>query len=146
MSERKISQVLQCYFKWLQLIILWMCQSFIDSCSAWTSSCFLVFQNPLPVEKYLEKKMDVWRILKKLRQLIHWGPIIALSIILFISLSTIKCMMMYWPLHAEGGIINFAIYMVWNFLTLYHYFLAVFKGPGFVPSNWKPVSNLQHLF
>lgn len=79
-------------------------------------------------------------ILSFLRQLIHWGPIIALSIIFFISFATMKCLFMYWPLYADGGLINFGIFLMWNFLTLYNYFLAAYKGPGFVPYNWSPVS------
>ena len=81
--------------------------------------------------------MTVWG---KIRQLIHYGPIIALSIIFFISYATIKCDMMYWPLDTPGGLKNFCVFLVWNFLTLYNYFLAAFKGPGFVPLGWKPVS------
>jgi len=80
------------------------------------------------------------RVLSFLRQLIHWGPIIALSIIFFISYTTFKSLFMYWPLHEEGGLINLGIYLLWNFLTLYNYLAATYKGPGFVPYNWRPVS------
>ncbi|XP_052759806.1 palmitoyltransferase ZDHHC6-like [Mya arenaria] len=73
-----------------------------------------------------------------LRQLFHWGPIVALSIIFFISYATIQCNLMYWPLHAHGGLINMAVFLTWNVLTLYNYFLAAYKGPGFAPLNWRP--------
>lgn len=79
--------------------------------------------------------MGVFRLF---RQLLHWGPIVALTIIFFISAATVNCLMMYWPLYTEGGTINFLVFLMWNFLTLYNYFLAAFKGPGFVPFNWKP--------
>jgi len=75
-----------------------------------------------------------------LRQLFHWGPIIALFIIFFISFATIQCDLMYWPLDSEGGLVNMGIFLMWNVLTLYNYFLAASKGPGFVPLYWKPVS------
>lgn len=82
-------------------------------------------------------KMGVFRIVK---QLFHWGPIVALSIIGFISATTVHCVLMYWPLYTDGGIINFLVFMSWNILTLFNYFQAVIKGPGFVPFNWRPVS------
>ena len=81
--------------------------------------------------------MAVWG---KIRQLIHYGPILALSIIFFISYATIKCNLMYWPLDYPGGLKHFCVFLLWNFLTLYNYFQAAFKGPGFVPYEWKPVS------
>lgn len=82
--------------------------------------------------------MGVFRLV---RQLIHWGPIVALTIILFISGTAVHCMMMYWPLYTDGGIIHFLVFLMWIFLILYNYFLAAFKGPGFVPYEWKPVRN-----
>ena len=35
---------------------------------------------------------------------------------------------------------HFLVFLLWNFLTLYNYFLSAFKGPGFVPLEWRPVS------
>lgn len=77
--------------------------------------------------------------LRILRQLFHWGPIIALSIIFSISSATIHCNLMYWPVYAEGGVINLVVFLMWNMLTLYNYFSAVAKGPGYVPYGWKPL-------
>lgn len=78
--------------------------------------------------------------LRILRQLFHWGPIIALSIIFSISSATVHCNLMYWPVYADGGVINLVVFLTWNMLTLYNYFSAVAKGPGYVPYGWKPVS------
>lgn len=51
---------------------------------------------------------------------------------------------MYWPLDTPGGLQNFCIFLMWNFLTLYNYFQAAFKGPGFVPPQWRP-ANPEHM-
>ena len=56
-----------------------------------------------------------------------------------------KCIFMYWPLDYPGGMQNFLLYLLWNFLTLYNYFLSAFKGPGFVPFEWRPVSIYMYL-
>lgn len=73
-------------------------------------------------------------------QLFHWGPIIALSVILTISFTGLRCVLIWWPPVTTGGIIHIVIYCNWIFLVLYNYLLSAFKGPGFVPKGWKPVS------
>lgn len=84
--------------------------------------------------------MTVRRVEISLMQLIHWGPIIAISVIFLISAGTIRNDLMWWPVSTLGGIINLLIFLLWNVLTLYNYLLAAFKGPGFVPYGWEPVS------
>lgn len=74
----------------------------------------------------------------KLMQLVHWGPILALSVIFMISAVSIRNTLMWWPVNSLGGLINLAIFLSWNVLTLYNYLLAAFKGPGFVPFGWEP--------
>lgn len=73
-------------------------------------------------------------------QLFHWGPILALSVIFIITVVGFKCSLMWWPVYTKGSWINLTIYFTWLFLILYNYFLAAFKGPGFVPLGWEPVS------
>ena len=85
-----------------------------------------------------------------LRRLLHWGPILALTVITVISLSSFNCILQWWPPFTIGGIINIAIYMFWNVTTLYNFFHAAFVGPGYVALGWKPVcimfmSCLLHL-
>ncbi|XP_041363852.1 palmitoyltransferase ZDHHC6-like [Gigantopelta aegis] len=72
------------------------------------------------------------------RQLLHWGPIVALSVIFYISIATINCTLMWWPVTSFGGAVNFIIFLTWITLTLYNYFQAAWKGPGFVPLGWMP--------
>ncbi|KAK7501478.1 hypothetical protein BaRGS_00007282 [Batillaria attramentaria] len=73
------------------------------------------------------------------RQVFHWGPFLALAVIFTISTVAIKCDLMWWPpFRTVGGAVNLIIFLTWVLLTLYNYFMAMFKGPGFVPLGWKP--------
>lgn len=81
----------------------------------------------------------------KFMQLVHWGPILALSVIFLISAASLRNTLMWWPPSYIGGLINLFIFLSWIVLTLYNYLLAAFKGPGFVPFGWEPVSlHFQH--
>ncbi|PVD39528.1 hypothetical protein C0Q70_02162 [Pomacea canaliculata] len=73
------------------------------------------------------------------RQVLHWGPLIALSVIFTISIMTVKCGLMWWPpTQSWGGALNMTVFLTWVLLTLFNYFNAMFRGPGFVPLEWKP--------
>lgn len=76
---------------------------------------------------------------KNCRRLLHWGPCFALSIIFLISFMSVTCTLMWWPVNTMGGLLNLLVFMMWDTLTLYNYFMAVFNGPGFVPYGWRPV-------
>ncbi|XP_005104338.1 palmitoyltransferase ZDHHC6 isoform X2 [Aplysia californica] len=79
------------------------------------------------------------------RQFFHWGPLLALGVIFTISWVTIRCDLMWWPPHLSiGGFINFLLFVTWVALTLYNYFAACMKGPGFIPLEWKP-RNPDHM-
>lgn len=74
------------------------------------------------------------------KQFIHWGPILALTVIFTISWVTIRCHIMWWPPYLSlGGFCNIMVFLLWVTLTLYNYFAACVKGPGVVPLSWKPV-------
>ncbi|KAJ8319067.1 hypothetical protein KUTeg_004158 [Tegillarca granosa] len=77
-------------------------------------------------------------MISKLRQIFHWGPIVALTVIFMISGVGLKCLLMWWPVNSHGGLIHLVIYLQWVVTILYNYFLAAFKGPGFVPLGWMP--------
>ncbi|CAH1795576.1 unnamed protein product [Owenia fusiformis] len=77
-------------------------------------------------------------VLAKLKQIIHWGPLIALTIIFTITSSTVHITLQWWPVSTLGGKINMAVFLTWNIITLYNFFRAAFVGPGFVPYGWKP--------
>ncbi|KAK7113258.1 palmitoyltransferase ZDHHC6-like isoform X2 [Littorina saxatilis] len=77
-------------------------------------------------------------------QVLHWGPILALSVIFTISAVAVKCCAMWWPpFDTIGGALNLLLFLTLVTLTLYNYFMAMFRGPGFVPIGWKP-KNPQH--
>jgi len=73
-------------------------------------------------------------------RLLHWGPLLALSIIAIISWSGFMCIMEWWPVTSTASLINLLVYILWFILTNYNFFLAIFAGPGYVPIGWKPVS------
>lgn len=81
--------------------------------------------------------------MKNIGTLCHWGPLIALSLISIISSVTVYCSLIWWPIDTQGGIINLTIFLSWVTSTFYNYFRAIHLGPGYVPQDWKPVSNMS---
>ena len=76
-------------------------------------------------------------------QVLHWGPLLALSVIFTVAAVTMKCNAMWWPpFYSIGGFINTFVFLTFVTLTLYNYFMAMIRGPGFIPYGWKPVSVL----
>ncbi|XP_067946949.1 palmitoyltransferase ZDHHC6-like isoform X2 [Watersipora subatra] len=71
-------------------------------------------------------------------RLLHWGPLIAIAIILWISIFTVYCDLMYWPVDTIGGAVNLIIFVTWVILVFYHHYLASALGPGFIPLKWTP--------
>ena len=76
------------------------------------------------------------------RRILHWGPLLALSVIAIISVCGLICVVQWWPISTLGGALNLALYLFWDVTTLYNFFNAIFIGPGHVPFGWKPVSDL----
>lgn len=76
-----------------------------------------------------------------IRQLCHWGPIVALSLIGVVVVSATYSSVQLYSLPSVKYIKKFNFFtMYFNLsLILYSYFKA-FGGPGFVPIKWKPVS------
>ncbi|GFO38726.1 palmitoyltransferase [Plakobranchus ocellatus] len=73
------------------------------------------------------------------RQFFHWGPILALSVVFIISWITVRCHLMWWPpWESLGALLNITVFLMWVTLTLYNYFAACLKGPGFIPQSWTP--------
>lgn len=74
------------------------------------------------------------------RQLCHWGPMVALSLISLVIISaTYSSIQLYGlPTVRYFKTMNFFTMYAMSFIILYVYFKA-FSGPGFVPLNWKPV-------
>lgn len=76
------------------------------------------------------------------KQLLHFGPLIASFLIIYITSTGFYCLMSIWPPNSKdpASIINFLIYITWPLIIFYNYLNAVFIGPGFVPDKWRPVS------
>ncbi|KAJ8023006.1 Palmitoyltransferase ZDHHC6 [Holothuria leucospilota] len=75
-----------------------------------------------------------------LRPLCHWGPIITISLVTFITVSAIISYLEVFPptLDHPGRIIHFIFMLMWPIVIFNNYFQAVFLGPGFVPLGWVP--------
>jgi len=73
-------------------------------------------------------------------RLLHWGPLIALSIICLISWSSFMCIVEWWPVTSIAALLNLLLYIIWNITVFYNFFMAIVAGPGYVPFGWKPVS------
>lgn len=72
------------------------------------------------------------------KRLLHIGPLFALAIIKFVTISTIHCCCLLWP---HGGFIGWLVYATFLLLsgsTLYFFVNAMLVGPGHVPPGWKP--------
>lgn len=53
---------------------------------------------------------------------------------------TAYCSNMWWPpAESVGGLLNSAIFFAFSALTLYNFMSAIFEGPGYLPTQWKPV-------
>ncbi|XP_030835423.1 palmitoyltransferase ZDHHC6 [Strongylocentrotus purpuratus] len=78
--------------------------------------------------------------LRPLRQLCHWGPFIAIFLMLYITTNAVICALVVWPPLKEDplSVAHCALLVIWCFIIFYHYFYAMFLGPGFVPKGWKP--------
>lgn len=100
-----------------------------------------------PEKVKIKSKPITTSAFKNCRRLLHWGPCFALSIIFLISFMSVTCTLMWWPVNTMGGLLNLLVFMMWDTLTLYNYFMAVFNGPGFVPYGWRPKNpeDEQHL-
>ncbi|CAF1075876.1 unnamed protein product [Adineta steineri] len=81
----------------------------------------------------------------KLSQLAHYGPIGAIILIIWITISGYHCLIQWFPPDIKDplSIINFLIYWIWPVVIFYNYFRAIFVGPGFVPKGWRP-ANKEH--
>jgi len=74
-------------------------------------------------------------------RLLHWGPLTAIAIIKWIILVTLYCNTMWYP-PADSilGFLYTSVFLMFSGLTMYHFFLASFIGPGYLPLGWTPVN------
>ena len=72
--------------------------------------------------------------------LFHWGPLTALTIIFTLFIAGVYSSLVWWPPVKFTGILNLCLLVVFLFCILYNFIKAAWVGPGYVPSQWKPVS------
>lgn len=75
-----------------------------------------------------------------LKQLLHWGPIVALTLIGIVIISANYCSLQLWslPTVVYFRLPNFILMWVESAWILWQYYQALL-GPGFVPRGWHPV-------
>ncbi|OXB61999.1 hypothetical protein ASZ78_006706 [Callipepla squamata] len=85
--------------------------------------------------------------LRELRRLCHWGPLVALAVVIVCSATAIAdAVLWYWPLDTAGGSVNFIMLLNWTVMILYNYFNAMFVGPGYVPLGWTPEKSQDCMY
>lgn len=88
------------------------------------------------------------KMISILFRFLHFGPIIALSIIKCVTFTTLY-MTSQWLRMSDSflAFINHLLYYTLIATTLYNFFSAIFVGPGFVPKGWAPTdpNSCQYL-
>lgn len=72
--------------------------------------------------------------------LLHWGPLTALTIIFTLFIASVYSSLVWCPPVDLIGILNLFFLVVFLSCILYNFIKASWLGPGYVPSQWKPVS------
>ena len=77
----------------------------------------------------------------------HWGPLVAIGIIVWVALATVFSNTMWWPPQASwGGLANMISFLALSGLTTFHFFCAMCDGPGYLPVNWHPENASEEEF
>lgn len=87
------------------------------------------------------KEAASWR---NLLRIFHWGSLLAQFIITSISLTFLYVDTYFWPLVDRKGFldtwacVHLLVFCASSFLTQYNFLMAIYVGPGYVPSKWIP--------
>lgn len=74
-----------------------------------------------------------------LSRILHWGPMVAIGIIKWVSLTTVYCSTMWWPpADSLGGFLFLSGFLLFAGLTMFHFLSAMVDGPGYLPLGWSP--------
>lgn len=72
-------------------------------------------------------------------RLLHWGPLFALSIIKFVTLTTLYYLVQWSaPLLQWKSLLNLGLYTLLLASTFCNFMTAIFNGPGYVSLGWRP--------
>ncbi|XP_071748011.1 palmitoyltransferase ZDHHC6 isoform X3 [Lepeophtheirus salmonis] len=79
-------------------------------------------------------------------RLIHWGPLMTLLIITWVSFATLYSSFVLSSSQSifQVGIVLF--YMTCAALTIYHFISAIYLGPGYLCEGWKPKDEQDSQF
>ncbi|KAH8384492.1 hypothetical protein KR200_011868, partial [Drosophila serrata] len=73
------------------------------------------------------------------RRYLHWGPIVILSLTVFVTCTTVHMNWMWWPLDQYwGSWVNYVLIWVHMFAMIYNFVRTLMVGPGYVPKKWQP--------
>uniref|UniRef100_A0AC34GQV1 Palmitoyltransferase n=1 Tax=Panagrolaimus sp. ES5 TaxID=591445 RepID=A0AC34GQV1_9BILA len=79
------------------------------------------------------------------QRLCHWGPMLAIFLIVTIGMSATIVFFHIWPpLDSLWGFINLIIFFTWNYMSLTNFLQATRFGGGFVKLGWKPEDPALH--
>lgn len=68
----------------------------------------------------------------------HWGPLLALSIIITLFLCGMYCILLWFPPWTSiAGAIHVAVYVTWLLLIMNNFLKSVWLGPGYLPPRWR---------
>lgn len=71
----------------------------------------------------------------------HWGPLLALSIIITLFLCGLYCTLLWFPPWTSiASAIHLAFFLSWMFLIMNYFLKSIYLGPGYLPLGWRAVS------
>lgn len=77
------------------------------------------------------------------RSICHWGPFLALSIIITLFLCGLYCNLLWFPPWTSiAGAIHVTVFVLWVVLIINYFLKSVWLGPGYLPLRWRLVSIL----
>lgn len=68
----------------------------------------------------------------------HWGPLLALSIIITLFLCGLYCTLLWFPPWTSiASAIHLVFFLSWMFLIMNYFLKSIYLGPGYLPLGWR---------
>ncbi|KAL3077483.1 hypothetical protein niasHS_012189 [Heterodera schachtii] len=71
-------------------------------------------------------------------QWLHWGPISATLLVVFVGFSTSLVHVSWWDISTLSGALVFMLFLLWNYLVLRYLYVACLLGAGYSKIGWHP--------
>ncbi|KAK2560070.1 Palmitoyltransferase ZDHHC6 [Acropora cervicornis] len=72
------------------------------------------------------------------RSICHYGPLLALSIIITLFLCGLYCTFLWFPPWASiAGAIHVTVFVSWVTLIIKYFLKSIWLGPGYLPLRWR---------